>query len=169
MRRSHLAILAFLAALQLWPAESSCRSLDSIFTEANNAFWNGDYEKAAAKYEELEALGVHSPELSYNLATAHARQKRLGKAVQHYERALRLAPGHRDATHNLAKTREFIARKASRRAGTRTWPRLCPRGVPCSTDSLRWGIRSKMLLQDSRLMLLIQIEMFRLMKKLLSK
>jgi len=89
------------------------KSLDSMFDEANDAFWNGEYEKAAELYAELEELGARSTALSFNRGTAEARLGNLGRAVCHYERALRQDPGHADATHNLAVIREFIARRAS--------------------------------------------------------
>jgi tetratricopeptide (TPR) repeat protein len=91
----------------------AAESLEALFDEANNAFWNGEYEKAAELYTRLEELGARSPTLSYNLGTAEARLGNLGQAVRHYERALRQDPGHADATHNLAAIREFIARRAS--------------------------------------------------------
>jgi len=94
-------------------AAAAGKSLDSMFDEANNAFWNGEYEKAAEIYAELEELGARSPALSFNRGTAEARLGNLGQAVRHYERTLRQDPGHADATYNLAAIREFIARRAS--------------------------------------------------------
>jgi hypothetical protein len=88
-------------------------TLQSLFTSANNAFWNGEYQQAAQIYEELEELGVRDVVLSYNLGTAYARIGRLGKAVQQYERALKLEPGHADTRYNLQAVRAFLARRAS--------------------------------------------------------
>ena len=107
-----LAALLACAAIPL-AAAAEGKSLDSMFDEANNAFWNGEYEKSAELYAELEELGARSPALSFNRGTAEARLGNLGRAVRHYERALRQDPGHADATHNLAVIREFIARRAS--------------------------------------------------------
>jgi tetratricopeptide (TPR) repeat protein len=84
-----------------------------VFKKANNAFWNGEYEAAKNGYEKLEELGVRDPVLSYNLGTAYARLGKLGVAVRHFERALRLDPGQDDTRHNLSAIREFIARRAS--------------------------------------------------------
>ncbi|MDJ0765558.1 MAG: tetratricopeptide repeat protein [Myxococcota bacterium] len=88
-------------------------SLESVFNSANNAFWNGAYEQAAEHYDRLETLGVRDPALSYNLGTTYARLGALGQAVYHYERALRLDPGHADTHHNLRVIREFLARRAN--------------------------------------------------------
>lgn len=111
-----VAIAVFTGMLvTAWLPDSAiaAKSLNSIFEEANNAFWNGEYEKAAELYAELEELGGRSPALSYNRGTAEARLGNLGQAVRNYERALRQDPGHADALHNLAAIREFIARRAS--------------------------------------------------------
>ncbi|MDD5307920.1 MAG: tetratricopeptide repeat protein [Deltaproteobacteria bacterium] len=108
-----LAGLLFVLALVAAPSAAIATSLASLFDEGNNAFWNGDYEKAVKAYDRLEALGVRSAGLSYNLGTAKARLGRLGEAVRHYERALLLDPGHEDARYNLGLVREFLARRAS--------------------------------------------------------
>jgi tetratricopeptide (TPR) repeat protein len=104
-----LLALALVAA----PAVGLSTSLNGLFDEGNNAFWNGDYEKAVKAYDRLEALGARSAVLSYNLGTAEARLGRLGEAVRHYERALSIEPDQEDARYNLGLVREFLARRAS--------------------------------------------------------
>ncbi len=113
MKRFRIIAGLFFVALCAFPGVSNGESLDSIFEKANNAFWNGGYDEAIGHYHRIEALGVRSPELSYNLGTAYARTGKLGRAVQHYERALRLAPGHGDTSYNVAVIRGFLARRAS--------------------------------------------------------
>ena len=116
MRRAAIALAgaALAAALAVAAGEAAAaESLEGLFDEANAAFWNGEYDRAAELYARLEELGARSSALSYNRATAEARRGRLGVAIQHYERALRRDPGHEDAVHNLAVLREFIARRAS--------------------------------------------------------
>lgn len=111
-----LAVLfaAGLFLLSASPQAALCAdSLESIFKSADNDFWNGEYEKAREKYERLENLGMADASLSYNLGTVYARLGKLGEAVLHYERALRLEPGQDDARYNLSVIREFIARRAS--------------------------------------------------------
>jgi hypothetical protein len=87
-------------------------SLNSIFKNADNDFWNGEYEKARTAYDRLEKLGVEDAALFHNLGTVYARLGKLGTAVLYYEKALRLDPGQDDARYNLSVIREFIARKA---------------------------------------------------------
>lgn len=108
-----LGLILTLLAVFTVSHEVKAESLGSIFEEANNAFWNGDYEKATSLYERLEELGARDEALSYNLGTAYARLGRLGMAVRHYEKALRIEPDHPDTLHNLSVIREFLARRAS--------------------------------------------------------
>jgi len=108
-----LLTMTVLVLLTTIPPMARGASIDSLFTEANNAFWNGEYSQSTETYEKLESLGVRDPVLSYNLGTSHARLGALGQAVRHYERALRLDPGHADTRHNLAVIREYLARRAS--------------------------------------------------------
>ena len=94
-------------------AQDRAATLDEMFAEANNAFWSGDYEKAADIYARIEEIGVRAPGLSFNLATAEERLGNLGDAVLHYERVLRRDPGHEDTIHNLTIIRDYIARRAN--------------------------------------------------------
>lgn len=114
--KRHFIIATWVAALAVFVYSESAlcgSSLESLFNDANNAFWNGEYAKAASLYNRLEELGVSDATLSYNLGTTYARLGKLGMAIQYYERSLRLDPGNLDATHNLSMIREFIARRAS--------------------------------------------------------
>jgi len=106
--------LCFLfASLLFGPAPVHAESLETLFQTGNKFFWDGNFEKAAESYRRLESLGVRSAGLSYNLATAQARQGNLGVAILHYERVLARDPMHEDAIFNLALIRDFIARRAN--------------------------------------------------------
>ncbi len=115
MRGRGLVYIAALCLCLVAPALVSAESLSGVFEKANNAFWNGEYQKASELYAELDELGVSDADVYYNWGTAQARLGRLGRAVLMYERALRLDPGHEDALYNLGEVREFIARGASGR------------------------------------------------------
>lgn len=78
------------------------------FAVANNAYRDGDYAAALEKYEAIEAVGLRSAELYYNIANTHYRQETLGKAILYYERALELAPNDEDIQNNLAIAREDL-------------------------------------------------------------
>jgi tetratricopeptide (TPR) repeat protein len=118
------ARVVFLSVLFFFALDAPCDSLDSTFSKANNAFWNGDYAKAAELYEKIEDLGARDAVLSYNLGTAYARLGKLGMAVRHYERALRLDPGNSDAMHNLSVLRG----RAQRGLGPGGEPMACSAG-----------------------------------------
>ncbi len=115
MRREPCLLLApaVIAIGVLLSPPAGAESLASLFEQANNAFWNGDFGKAATIYGEIEDLGGHSAALRYDRGTAEARLGNLGRAIWHYERALRLDPEHADTIHNLALVREFIAKRAN--------------------------------------------------------
>ncbi len=76
-----------------------------LVAEGNDAYTRGDIAAARRAYEGALALGVDDPRVHYNLANAHTREGRLGKAVAGYLRALRQAPRDRDAAANLAWVR----------------------------------------------------------------
>ena len=103
------SVLVFMSVASM----ASAGTLQSVFDDANEAFGDGEYEKAVERYEKLAKLGVNDPDVLFNLATAYARLGKLGHAVWNYEKVLRLNPGASDAAENLAEIREFLARHAS--------------------------------------------------------
>ncbi len=113
MKHSFLLTVMLFATLLSIPKDGRSDSLNTMFKEANNAFWNGNYKKASSLYKKIDELGAEDPNLSYNLGTAYARLGQLGRAVQYYEQSLKLDPGHTDSRHNLSVIREFLARRAS--------------------------------------------------------
>ena len=82
-----VALAAFTAALLLGSAHVSAQSLDRLFAAGNEAYFRGDYARAAANYERLVEAGVHDPDVYFNLATANARSGRYGRAVLFFERS----------------------------------------------------------------------------------
>lgn len=140
-RRLQLGACLFAILVTTFSSGAGAESLSSIFEEGNNAFWNGDYEEAAAKYERLEELGLRDAALSYNLGTAYARLGKLGMAVRHYERGLSIEPDHPDTLHNLNLIREFLARRASEQGrdadlapGVTAWRAVLDRFSPTSAS-----------------------------------
>lgn len=80
----------------------------------NTAYVNNDFRTAVEHYRAIEAQGLRSAKLCYNLANAFFKQERLGEAILYYRRALRLAPGDEDIRYNLsvaeARTKDTIER-----------------------------------------------------------
>ena len=85
------------------------QSVDATFEQANQAYLHGDFKGAIDKYEQVLTAGVVHEDLHYNLANAYFRADRLGPAILHYERALRLDPSQEDAAANLKLARETAA------------------------------------------------------------
>jgi tetratricopeptide (TPR) repeat protein len=89
-------------------------SPEAVFEQANTAYGDGAYDKAASLYEQLISNGVHDPVVFYNLGNAYFNAGRLGPAVANFERALRLAPDFERARvnldHALAQAERRLAR-----------------------------------------------------------
>jgi len=78
------------------------------FAAANAAYLNDRYNQAAERYIALIKEGYSSASLHYNLANAQYKLKRIGSAVLHYEKALRLDPSNAEIEHNLNLVRASI-------------------------------------------------------------
>lgn len=78
-----------------------------VFRVANEAFARDEVDTAMKGYQRLLAGGFDTEEVHYNLGTAHLRTGRLGPAILHLERALRLDPGHADARANLERAQKM--------------------------------------------------------------
>lgn len=74
---------------------------NTLWDNANVAYNEGDFAKAAELYESILADNQHSAKLYFNLGNAYYKQDKLGKAILNYNRALRLAPADEDIRHNL--------------------------------------------------------------------
>lgn len=74
----------------------------SAFQEANAAYNEANYEKAAALYEQILDAGLHSAEVYYNLGNAYYRLNRVAETIYYYEKAKQLAPEDQDIQMNSA-------------------------------------------------------------------
>jgi len=83
----------------------------ALYNQANQAYRDGDYERAIELYGRLLEESVVNPLLYYNLGNSFYRSGKLGKAIVNYERALRLAPNDEDVRVNLAFVRGEIQDK----------------------------------------------------------
>lgn len=73
-----------------------------LLAEGNRRYEEGDFAGAAEAYQRILDYGVRNEIVYYNLGNALFKQRRLGQAILAYERALKLAPGDREAAENLA-------------------------------------------------------------------
>jgi len=82
------------------PVSGAPSTLQDQFNQANDAYFNRDFDKAIKLYSDLEKRGVISGDLFYNLANTYYRQGKVGWAVYYYLKALRYHPRDRDLAAN---------------------------------------------------------------------
>ena len=82
------------------------------FLAAVEAYQQGDYEAAAADFEDLVQSGVTNPKLYYNLGNVYLKQGDLGRAVLWYEKAAELMPHDPDLRFNLEYARSLTKDKS---------------------------------------------------------
>lgn len=73
----------------------------SIYNEANALYGQGEFRKAADRYEEIVSRGVRNGYVFFNLGNAWFKAGETGQAILAYERALRLMPDDEDVLANL--------------------------------------------------------------------
>lgn len=126
-----------------------------MWEQANAAYNNGDYASAMTQYEAIQAEGLHSAALYYNMANAYFKMDELAEAILYYNRALRLAPADEDIRHNLEYA-EQMTRDSIEEIPEfilTTWVRAV-RGALSSTA---WCILSLVLLVVSLSMMLVYL------------
>jgi len=90
--------------LMLSPAALNAQALsypDSLFKAGCEAYASADYAAAVSAWEDVQATGLTSRELLYNLGGGYLKTGEIGKAVLSYERALRADPSDADVKYNL--------------------------------------------------------------------
>ncbi len=101
MTQSMLRILLLCALVSGTILPAAAQTPTDFFTRGNEFYRAGQYDRAAAEYENILKRGYVSAEVYFNLGNAYYRENRLGLAILAYERAARLAPGDADIRHNL--------------------------------------------------------------------
>ncbi len=96
----HMLMVLFLmaATLSVTPTYAVTKA------EADKAYAQEEYQRAAQMYEQLLKKGVSS-DLYYNLGNSYYRMDNITLAVLNYERALLLSPGDHDIRVNLQLAR----------------------------------------------------------------
>lgn len=105
---------ALLLALTLAaPHRYTAADAQQLFQDANGAYFKGDYDQAAQKYQQLVDDGWAGADVEYNLGTALLAEGKLGQAILALERARRLAPGDDDIQDNLDRARHELVDKVT--------------------------------------------------------
>ena len=97
---SFVIVVILMSIPGLTLASGTHADYDQIFTSANAAYMNGDYEGAVELYSEIEKE-YRCFELEYNLGNAHYKLENVGKAILHYERASLIDPLNDDLRANM--------------------------------------------------------------------
>ena len=93
--KKNLILLLFLSA-QLFSQNS-----EQLFKEGNEQYKLSNYSEAISSYEKIEALGLISSALYYNLGNCHYKLNQVAPAIYNYEMALLLNPLNEEAQSNL--------------------------------------------------------------------
>lgn len=78
------------------------QSPEDLFREGNNAYNQGEYERAIIYYDSISSLGVHAAELYFNLGNAYYKQNAIAPSILNYEKALLLDADNPQVRNNLA-------------------------------------------------------------------
>jgi tetratricopeptide (TPR) repeat protein len=93
----------FLFGFPLW-----AQNITQDFGQANTAYREGAYSKAAELYKELIQREPRHGVLYFDLGNALFRNNQTGLAILAYERALQFRPRDQDIRYNLAHVRSLL-------------------------------------------------------------
>lgn len=107
-----ITVLCFLLASIVLPVTSAGRDLtylegQEIYRKASEAFETGDFKEAIRGYQSLVDGSLSSPDLYFNLGTAHYRNGSPGHAALWFRRATLANPGMPEVAQNF----EFLRRQ----------------------------------------------------------
>lgn len=91
----------FLFVLLMIANTTFAQNAKQLFEEANDLYKNDKIEEAITLYEQVEAQGMVSSELFYNLGNSYYKLNKVGPSIYNYEKALLLDPLNKDASNNL--------------------------------------------------------------------
>ena len=105
---------ALVALLLLLPFGLQAQSLsypDSLWKAGVEAYTRGEFASALKDWQDVQATGLMSEELYYNLGNAYFKDGQIAPAILWYERALRLDPSDKDVRYNLEYARALTQDK----------------------------------------------------------
>jgi tetratricopeptide (TPR) repeat protein len=92
----------------VFPPILYAETVGDLFFQANKFYTEGDFQKAAQRYEDIIASGIVGGNIYYNLGNAYFKLGQKGKAILNYERALKYIPQDEDLFVNLSFVRSLL-------------------------------------------------------------
>ena len=80
---------------------TQAQDLDASFSEANQAYADGDFQLAISLYSKILENGVESGEVYFNLGNSYYKSNDLGKTILYYEKAGKFIEGDPALEQNL--------------------------------------------------------------------
>lgn len=110
-----MKLIKFTVSYLLWmilalPA-FGLNNADKELNAAHQFYTNHQYEEASQRYLQLIQRGYESDLLHYNLGNSYYRLNQIGRAILHYEKAIKLNPNNEDALYNLKIANLKVASK----------------------------------------------------------
>lgn len=131
-----LTALCLVLCLLAGGPDAAAGTPQTVFSQANALYSQGQYAEAARAYEQILAAGHRSGNLYFNLGNAYFKNGRLGSSILNYERARRIVPGDTDVEANLAHARSVAGVDG---CPPRLWHTLAfPLTHRLSTNGLVW-------------------------------
>jgi len=95
-------------------------ALEEVFRAGITAYDAQDFDGAIAEWDKLRRFRVEHRAVEYNLGNAYFRKQAYGRAVLHWERALRIDPADAEARENLQLVRTMLVDQVAVGAGALT-------------------------------------------------
>jgi len=87
---------------------------EQLYRQGSRLYSRGQYEEAAEKWQSVIRSGYVSGDLYYNLGNAYYKMNDIGRAIQHYEKAMHFIHDDEDLQNNIEmarlKTKDKIAK-----------------------------------------------------------
>lgn len=100
-----ILVILFLFVSAFSTVRADIMDAASLVAEAQSAYEQGNYESAAAQFEQLAVAFNGAPDIYYALGNCYYKQQQFAKAVLNYERCLKRDPSNADAANNLEMAR----------------------------------------------------------------
>lgn len=159
-----LSVLGLGSASALANADSTLADTSNTLLLAEATYMEGEYEKAYEYWTaHSQSNTLVSPDVYYNLGNAAWKMDKLGEAIWHWEKALKLNPNMVDAKHNLTFTQDLLVDRITPLEPTpldafyeRVWSFLSP---------THWGVLAVM----SFIMLMVSLILIKYWKSSMSR